>query len=359
VSPRVVFEPIGEEIDCDEEESVLDAAFRHGFNLVYGCREGQCSACKAYLLEGEVVLKPYSTFALSESEESNGYTLLCRAMPEEDLVVELLHFDPDNYKLENEIRDGRATVSAVEALTHDISRLELEVIEPADFSFLPGQYVDLWVPGAEDLRRSFSMANLPGDGRIELIIKRYPGGRFSGLLDGGISTGDEIRFTGPYGAFHLRDTDRPILMVAGGSGMAPILSLLRALASDRSDRPIRFFYGARTQQDLFYVDLVREFGAGLPDFEFVPVLSDEGEGFVHEAACGCLAGGEVDDPEIYMCGPPPMIDAMLEEATSAHGVDEDRIFHDKFTTSADAAASTENETEPLGDVTNMRAGEAG
>ena len=107
MSPRVLFEPIGEEIDCDEEESVLDAAFRHGFNLVYGCREGQCSACKAYLLEGEVVLKPYSTFALSESEEANGYTLLCRAMPEEDLVVELLHFDPDNYRLENPIRDGR------------------------------------------------------------------------------------------------------------------------------------------------------------------------------------------------------------------------------------------------------------
>ncbi len=177
MSPRVVFEPIGEEIDCDEEESVLDAAFRHGYNLVYGCREGQCSACKAYLLEGEVVLKPYSTFALSESEESNGYTLLCRAMPEEDLVVELLHFDPDNYKLENEIRDGRGTVTAVEALTHDIRRLELEVAEPADFSFLPGQYVDVWIPGAEDARRSFSMANLPGDGRIELIVKHYEGGQ--------------------------------------------------------------------------------------------------------------------------------------------------------------------------------------
>jgi propane monooxygenase reductase component len=150
VSPRVVFEPIGEEIDCDEEESVLDAAFRHGYNLVYGCREGQCSACKAYLLEGEVVLKPYSTFALSESEESNGYTLLCRAMPEEDLVVELLHFDPDNYRLENEIRDGLGVVSAVEALTHDIRRIELQVVKPADFSFIPGQYVEVWVPGSEN-----------------------------------------------------------------------------------------------------------------------------------------------------------------------------------------------------------------
>ena len=265
MSPRVVFEPIGEEIDCDEEEAVLDAAFRHGYNLVYGCREGQCSACKAYLLEGEVVLKPYSTFALSESEESNGYTLLCRAMPEEDLVVELLHFDPDNYKLEHEIRDGRATVVAVEALTHDIRRLELEVAEPADFSFLPGQYVDVWIPDS-DARRSFSMANLPGDGRIELIVKRYPGGRFSSLLDGAIAVGDELRFTGPYGAFHLRESERPVLMVAGGSGMAPILSLLRALADAGTDRPVRFFYGARSEEDLFYVDLVagaRRAAAGL------------------------------------------------------------------------------------------------
>jgi propane monooxygenase reductase subunit len=337
VSPRVVFEPIGEEIDCDEEESVLDAAFRHGYNLVYGCREGQCSACKAYLLEGEVVLKPYSTFALSESEETNGYTLLCRAMPEEDLVVELLHFDPDNYKLEHEIRDGRGTVTAVEALTHDIRRLELEVTEPAGFSFLPGQYVDVWVPGCE-ARRSFSMANLPGEGRIELIVKHYPGGRFSSLLDGAIAVGDELRFTGPYGAFHLRQSERPVLMVAGGSGMAPILSLLRTLASEGSGRMVRFFYGARTDDDLFYVDLIRAVGSGMADFDFVPVLSDT-DGFVNEAAGEFLESGAMSDPEVYMCGPPPMIDAMIELATDRHGIDErSRVFHDKFTTSADAVA---------------------
>jgi propane monooxygenase reductase component len=352
MSPRVVFEPIGEEIDCDEEESVLDAAFRHGFNLVYGCREGQCSACKAYLLEGEVVLKPYSTFALSESEESNGYTLLCRAMPEEDLVVELLHFDPDNYKLENAIRDGSGRVTVVESLTHDIRRLELEVAEPEDFSFVPGQYVDVWVPGSE-ARRSFSMSNVPGDGRIELIVKRYPGGRFSGLLDGAIGVGDELRFTGPYGAFHLRNSGRPILMVAGGSGMAPILSLLRRLSAERSDRMVRFFYGARTEQDLFYADLIEELGAALPDFAFTPVI-----GYVHEAADKYLESGEMSDPEAYMCGPPPMIDSMAELLTERHGVDEDRIFHDKFTTAADAVAE-DIPGGAVGDVTSMRAGEAG
>jgi propane monooxygenase reductase subunit len=332
MSPRVLFEPIGEEIDCDEEEAVLDAAFRHGFNLVYGCREGQCSACKAYLLEGEVVLKPYSTFALSETEENNGYTLLCRAMPEEDLVVELLHFDPDNYRLENPIRDGTATVTAIEQLTHDIRRLELAVAEPADFSFLPGQYVDIWVPGS-DARRSFSMANLPGDGRIELVIKCYPSGRFSSMLDGAIVPGDTLQFTGPYGAFHLRENQRPMLMVAGGSGMAPILSLLRHLSQAASTRPVRFFYGARTEDDLFHVDVVHQLGASLADFEFTPVVG----GFVHEPAGECLAG--MDDAEIYMCGPPPMIDAMAELAIDQHGIDEGRIFHDKFTTSADAESA--------------------
>jgi propane monooxygenase reductase component len=340
MSPRVVFEPIGAEIDCDIEETVLDAAFRHGYNLVYGCREGQCSACKCYLLEGEVVLKPYSTFALSESEESSGYTLMCRAMPEEDLVVELLHYDPDNYKLENPIRDGRAEVVEIEAVTHDIRRLVMRVIEPADFSFLPGQYVDIHVPGTDGARRSFSLANMPGDGLIELMIKQYPGGRFSGMLDGEVEPGHEIGFTGPYGAFHLRRSDAPALMIAGGSGMAPVLSLLRALAVEGTDRPVRFFYGARMERDLFHLDEIAELGAHIADFRFTPVLSDEAwdgaTGLVHEVVDQYLETGEISDPEGYMCGPPPMIDAVQEMLVDKHGIDEQRIFHDKFTISADA-----------------------
>jgi propane monooxygenase reductase subunit len=334
VSPRVFFEPIAEEIDCGEEESVLDASFRQGYNLVYGCREGQCSACKAYLLEGEVTLKPYSTFALSDTEEAQGYTLLCRAMPDTDLVVELLHFDPDAYRLENPIRDGRTRVVGIEALTHDIRRLELAVEEPADFSFTPGQYVDVCVPGCK-VTRSFSMANLPGDGRIELIVKRYPRGRFSSLLDGGLKRGDELRFTGPYGALRLRSGEQPVLMVAGGSGMAPVLALLRQLAADGSRRTVRFFYGARTEEDLFYVDLVRHLGGRLADFEFAPVV-----GYVHEAVDDYMARNELDAPDVYMCGPPPMIEAASELLTECHGVDERRIFYDKFTISADAEEVT-------------------
>jgi propane monooxygenase reductase subunit len=348
MSPRVLFEPIGEEIEVGEEETILEAAFRQGYNLAYGCREGQCSACKCYLLEGEVDLLPYSTFALSESEEANGYTLICRALPYEDLVVELLHFDPDNYRLEHPIRDGRADVECLEALTPDIRLLRLRVDQPADFSFLPGQYVDLWVPGESDARRSFSMANLPGDGRIELMIKCYPGGRFSGLLEDSVAPGHTIRFTGPYGAFHLRRSRRPILMLAGGSGMAPILALVRQLAAERSDRMVRFFYGARMPEDLFYLDEIATLGRDLADFRFTPVVSEAAaeeapdliHGFVHELARRYLSTGEMEDFDAYMCGPPPMIDAAMEMLTD-HGLDGSRIHYDKFTIAADAAERSE------------------
>jgi propane monooxygenase reductase subunit len=342
--PRVLFEPIGEEIDCDEDETVLDAAFRQGYSLVHGCREGQCSACKCYLLEGEVALKPYSTFALSETEQDAGYTLLCRAMPDEDLTIELLHFDPDNYRTEFDIRTGRAVVEAVEPLTHDITRLVLRIAEPSDFAYAPGHYVDLHVPGT-DLRRSFSMANLPGDGTLELMIKRYPGGAISGLLeDGGLSAGDELEFTGPYGAFSLRDNERPVLMVAGGSGMAPQLALLRQMAAEGMDRPVRFLYGARTRADLFHLDEIAALGAQLPDFAFTPVLSDEdwdgATGMVHEAAAAALA--ELGDVEAYLCGPPPMVEAAEELLLDVHDLPANQIHFDKFTTAV--AAGQEERT---------------
>jgi NAD(P)H-flavin reductase/ferredoxin len=336
MSPRVRFEPLGEEIECGRDETVLDAAFRQGYNLAYGCRQGQCSACKCFLIEGEVALEPYSTFALSESEQSSGYSLMCRAMPEQDLVVELLHYDPDNYRLENPIRDGVATVELVEALTHDITRLLLRVSEPSVFSFLPGQYVDLWVPGADHARRSFSLVNLPGDGRLELMIKRYPGGRLSGMLDGQIQPGQPIRFTGPYGAFHLRRPERPILMIAGGSGMAPILSILRQLAAEGCERPVRFFYGARAQRDLFHLEEIEQLGFRLNDFRFTPVLSDT-DGLVHDAVDEFLARTDsFAKPDVYMCGPPPMLEAAEPMLIERHKIDEQRIFQDKFTTAAEA-----------------------
>jgi NAD(P)H-flavin reductase/ferredoxin len=331
---KVRFEPIGEEIDVAPEETVLDAAFRQGYNLVYGCREGQCSACKCFLLEGDVELKRYSNFALSDTERGNGYSLMCRAMPESDLVVELLHYDKDSYRLEHAITDGAAMVESLEPLTHDITRL---VLRAPGFEFTPGQYVDLHVPGEAGARRSFSMANLPGEDRIELMIKRYPGGKLSGMLEGQITAGDTIAYTGPYGSMRAREGEAPILMVAGGSGMAPILSLLREFSRQGCERPVRFFYGARTEGDLFHLDEIRDLP--LADFVFTPVTGR----FVHEVVdeyLESLGGRRGVSPrlDVYMCGPPPMVEA-AEDVLLARGIDENRIYIDKFTTSADAGAS--------------------
>ena len=317
---KVRFEPIGEEIDCAPDETVLDAAFRQGYNLAYGCREGQCSACKCFLIEGEVALKPYSNFALSESEQSSGYSLMCRAMPEQELVIELLHYDPDNYRLETPIRDGVATVSAIEPLSEDISRV---VLDAPDFSFTPGQFVDLHV---DDARRSFSLANVD-PGRIELIVKRYEGGRFSGKLEGELKSGDRLGYTGPYGALRLRESERPIVMLAAGSGIAPILSLLRQLDATGCRRPVRLFLANRAPLCAAELDELK-----LADFH-VKTFPDRS---MLDAVDELLTTGELAQPDVYMCGPPPMLEAAEPMLIEKHKLDEQRIFQDKFTTAAEA-----------------------
>ncbi|MEA2146589.1 MAG: propane monooxygenase reductase component, partial [Solirubrobacteraceae bacterium] len=243
----------------------------------------------------------------------------------------------ENYRLEHTIKDGTATVASCEPLTGDIYHLVLDLAD-GEHSFTPGQYVDLHVPGT-DLRRSFSMAGLPGTGGLEFLIRAYEGGAFAQVLKVGLAPGTEVGFTGPYGSFRLTDTDRDALMVAGGSGMAPVLSLLRQLAEHGSTRKIRFFYGARTAGDLFNRPLIEELGSRLADFQYTEVLSEPNvdgwtgaTGYVHEAAAASLTGGELAGPEVYTCGPPPMIDALVDVLTGGHGVPESDIRYDKFTT---------------------------
>jgi ferredoxin-NADP reductase/ferredoxin len=317
VSPRVRFEPLGEEIECDAGETVLDAAFRHGYNLAYGCREGQCSACKCYLLDGEVELQRYSNFALSDAERSNGYALMCRAMPESDVTIELLHYDPDNYRLEHAISRRTARVATVIDLTGEIVAVTLALED--GFTWVPGQYVDVHAAGAT---RSFSIANIPDPARpglIELIIRRYRGGRLSSRFGTEIVAGDELSVTGPYGALRLRDPARPITMLAGGSGIGPVLALLRQLAAQDATPP-RLYFAAR---EPFLLDEIRALGCE-------PML-------VAGREIADAIGRDVEgDHDVYMCGAPGLLDA-AEAALTARGVDPARIFTDRFTTAAEAA----------------------
>jgi propane monooxygenase reductase component len=327
----VRFEPVGIEIEVDEDETVLNAAFRQGIMLMHGCKEGQCSACKSFILDGEVDLDRYSTFALPDFEEEEGWTLLCRAHPYSDLEIELINYDEEILHGGVPPRTVKTTVEAVEELTSDIRRLSLKLSEP--FEFKPGQYVDITIPGAEDEHRSFSMANVPGGDTLEFMIKLYPGGRFSGLLqDGSISPGDELDITGPYGVFTLRaSSPRRLLFIGGGAGMAPILSLLR---SHSGERAATYYYGARAEADLFHLD---ELGQ-LP-CSFVPALSEDSNGWKGESGLitdvvDRLEVEDIAEVDAYVCGPPPMVEAAIA-LLERRGVPEAHIYFDKFTTTAE------------------------
>jgi propane monooxygenase reductase subunit len=335
-------EPVGIEMEVDEDETILDAAFRQGLMLMHGCKEGQCSACKSFLLDGEVDLDRYSTFALPDFEEQEGYTLLCRAHALSDVEIELFNFDEEVLRSGVPIVEATAQVEAVEELTHDIRRLVLRVNQPEDLVYHPGQYMDIRIPGTEDEHRSFSMANLPADGdRLEFMIKIYEGGHFSGLLanGNGLSVGDELHCTGPYGVFTLRSSSpRPLVFIAGGAGMAPILALLRQLADEGSQRPARFYYGARTETDLFALEEIERLKSALPQLEFVPALSEadgpwDGEqGLITDVVD--RREPDLENVDAYLCGPPPMVEAAIA-TLERRGCAESRIYFDKFTTTAD------------------------
>src|ERR1700730_4231035 len=243
----VRFEPVGIEIEADEDLTILRAAFEQGVMLMHGCKEGQCSSCKAFILQGDdIEHDKYSTFALPDYEKEEGYTLLCRAHAYEDMTIELLNYDADMIRSGLPIQQAVAEVIAIEAVTHDMRHLVLRLIEPKEVKFFPGQYVDIAVPGT-DATRSFSMANTSSreSGLLEFVIKIYPDGLFSHFLDTQLAVGDELSLTGPFGVFTLRDGDEDLIFVGGGAGMAPILSLLRSMAERGLSRKATYYYGAR------------------------------------------------------------------------------------------------------------------
>jgi propane monooxygenase reductase subunit len=336
---KVRFQPVGIEIEVNEDETVLNAAFRQGVSLTHGCREGQCSACKSFLLDGDLEMEKYSTFALPEYESEEGYVLLCRSHAYSDLEVELINYDEDILRLGIPIVTLQTIVEEIEPLTHDIKRLVLKFAEPGQkMLFTAGQYADIRIPGSDE-HRAYSMANTPSaNGHLEFMIKLFPGGRFSSLLESGISIGQELVVKGPYGVFMLREkSNSDIVCIGGGSGMAPIWSLLNSMAERGIERKATYYYGARTRKDLFYLDRLKQLEERLPGFRFVPALSmattedewDGETGLITEVLDRNLEAGQTQ-MQAYLCGPPPMIDAAIPVLVRK-GISEDRIFFDKFT----------------------------
>jgi len=339
----VRFEPVGIEIEVDEDKTILRAAAEQGIMLMHGCKEGQCASCKSFILDGDDIdYERYSTFALPDFEKEEGFTLLCRAHAFEDLTIELLNYDEEMIHSGLPIEEAVVEVVSNENVTHDIRHLVVRLIEPASIKFFPGQYVDFHVPGTEETR-SFSMANISSleSGRLEFVIKVYPNGLFSEFLDTEVKPGDRLDITGPFGVFTLRDApDSDLVFIGGGAGMAPILALLRSMASRGINRKATYYYGARRRRDLCFEAELRQLETTLPSFRYVPALSEPADEDGWDGEVGFITDvlrrseGNLAKTDAYVCGPPPMVEAALELLPSL-GVADKRIFYDKFTTTGD------------------------
>jgi len=338
----VRFEPVGIEIEVDEDQNVLRAAAEQGIMLMHGCKEGQCSSCKSFILEGDDIEHDrYSTFALPDYEKEEGYTLLCRAHVYEDVTIELLNYDEEMIRSGLPIQQGVAEVVSNDPVTHDMRHLVLKLIEPEEIRFFPGQYMDITIPGTDTVR-SFSMANITSreGGRLEFVIKVYPDGKFSHFLDSRVQVGDRLDLSGPFGVFTLRDGDDDLVFVGGGAGMAPILALLRSMVERGLERKATYFYGARTKRDLCFESELRDLEEKLPNFRYLPALSEPSDDDDWDGETGLITdvvkrhASNLTGAHAYVCGPPPMVEAAVP-LLAALGVEEKRIYYDKFTTTGE------------------------
>lgn len=333
-------EPFGETFDCGEDETILAAALRNRRYLRYGCKHGGCGTCKVQVLDGDVEITA-SNFALPPAERDAGTILVCQSYPVEDCILDVgaMNLDEDEFHRGDSTVSRAMTVESVTALTHDIRRLVLRHTPDGSLPFVAGQFVNVTVPGTT-AQRSYSMANGSADiDRIELICKVLPGGLFSGWLTDTAAPGDPVEVSGPFGALAVRLSHRDLVMVAGGSGLAPLLSMLIDLSRKGCERPISLFFGARTAADLYVTEEIAALAADLP-LTFVPVvqLPDANwagaTGLVTDALAAARESWSSSDA--YLCGPPGMIDA-ARDLLVARGVRPQNVYFDAFVSTGETA----------------------
>lgn len=331
---RISLQPGNHQFDAEAGQTVLEAALGAGLLLPHSCRDGACGACKGKVLEGEVVHGPHSEGALPEAERAEGYALFCCAQPISDLVIEARNVSRAD---DIPVRKLPCRVQRLQRLADDVMLIDLKLPASEAFKFRAGQYIDILL--ADGARRSFSIANAPHDaGHLELHVRRIDGGRFTRHVFEAMKEKEILRFEGPLGSFWLReDSARPIVMVAGGTGFAPIKGLIEHALHIGLQRPITLYWGARDRAGLYLDALARDWEGRLPGFRYIPVLSDEKpddawtgrRGLVHQAVLDDFA--DLSTHEIYACGAPAMIDAARSSFVASRSLPEDAFFADAFT----------------------------
>ena len=336
-------------ISCRDDQTVADASYRQRINIPLDCRDGACGTCKAFCESGEFEPGTYISDALTDDEAAAGYVLPCSMKPRTDLVLQIASTSavaktqPNTYS---------GTLVELERLSTTTVRISVEIPNRNELAFLAGQYVNIAVPDTE-VTRSYSFSNAPDDPLLSFLVKLTPGGAMSTFLTDRAAVGDHISFTGPHGSFFLRETDRPVLLLAGGTGLAPILSILRKMRTEANHRQAHLIYGVSTDADVVELDTLAEIASGLAHFTWNycvadPATSAANTGYVMRL----LAPEHLHDGDvaIYLCGPPPMVESVRKHIADG-GVTPTGFYYEKFALAvaqdekppAPATPSTSNE----------------
>ncbi|CAM3776127.1 benzoate 1,2-dioxygenase electron transfer component BenC [Tsukamurella ocularis] len=322
-------------ISVDPGQTVADASYRQRINIPLDCRDGACGTCKALCESGTYDGGTYVEDALTAGEAEQGYCLPCSMSPTSDLVLQI---NSTSAVAKTQVGEFAATVTGLERLTPSTVGLRLRADERERLAFLPGQYVNIAVPGsgvdgAPDAERSYSFASHPDDEELEFLVKLIPGGgAMSDWLTGRAAVGDRVRFRGPLGSFFLREADRPALLVAGGTGLAPMLSMLRSMRTRDPGRTVQLLYGVSQDRDLTQLDVLAGLREELPEFAFEHCVSAPDSAAAHRGhvtdilRTAHLHGGDV---AVYLCGPPPMIDGFRAELDRL-GITPTGFYYEKF-----------------------------
>ena len=341
MSFKITLQPADRDFLVEDNEPILPAAIRQGIGLPYGCRDGACGSCKSRLIEGRVIHGPHQHKALSVAEEDAGYILTCCAMPQSDCVVEARSVPGAG---EYPVLKLPTRVLAITMPTTDVAVLRLQLPANQNLQYRAGQYVEFIL--RDGARRSYSMANAPHNlgspPAIELHLRHMPGGKFTDHVFGAMKERDILRMEGPFGSFFLReDSDKPIVMLASGTGFAPIKAVIEHMQFKGITRPATLYWGCRCRADLYQHEWCQRMAVEMPNLRYVPVLSEPRPedawigrtGFVHEAVMADWP--DLSGHQVYACGAPLMVDAAQRDFVERCGLPADEFLADAFTSEAD------------------------
>ena len=341
MSFQITVQPSGRQFSCDEGETILNAAIRAGVGLPYGCKNGACSSCKGKLLDGDISHGAHQEKALPVKEEQLGFALFCCATPHSDVTIEAREVAGIG---EFPVRKMPTRVVKLDKVADDVIVLSLQLPANERLQYLAGQYVEFMLRDGK--RRSYSMANAPyKDEYLTLHIRHMPGGLFTDQVFTTMKERDILRLEGPLGTFFLReDSDKPMVLLASGTGFAPIKALVEQCAHNGSQRPITLYWGGRRPQDLYMMALCEEWAATLPNFTFVPVISNaqpedqwQGRnGFVHQAVIDDLP--DLSAYQVYACGAPVVVESAQRDFVALCKLPAEEFYADSFTSEADLAS---------------------